>query len=189
MYFTIVITPQTLKERLDLIGRQLGLNTEIQDRKISLHSDAFHVDVLLGESLDIISINVDNQGDMLVRNSLIFFALCICIQNCYRVIEFWMLYYVYIISIFRYVFNLTTCINFYWRYKHLLNSYSSWCIFIFIAHFLFQDWSDLIEVLKWVIISIIQIFLICSCSTYMSYDHMGTPLIRSKFRKSVFVMF
>ena len=50
-----------------MIGRQLGLNTEIQDRKISLRSDAFHVDVLLGENLDISSINVDNQGDMLVR--------------------------------------------------------------------------------------------------------------------------
>ncbi|CAL1536355.1 unnamed protein product [Lymnaea stagnalis] len=58
-----VVSQQTLKERLDLIGRQLGLSTLIQDQKVSLSSDAFHVDVLL-DGNTISSVKLANQGDI-----------------------------------------------------------------------------------------------------------------------------
>ncbi|XP_005088993.1 mediator of RNA polymerase II transcription subunit 1 [Aplysia californica] len=60
-----VISPQTLKERLDLIGRQLGLSVQIQEQKISLGMDAFHVEVLLGEDGVINSVKLANQGDVM----------------------------------------------------------------------------------------------------------------------------
>ncbi|KAK7009139.1 mediator of RNA polymerase II transcription subunit 1 [Biomphalaria glabrata] len=58
-----VISQQTLKERLDSIGRQLGMSTSIQEQKVSLSSDAFHVDVLL-DGDNITSVKLANQGDV-----------------------------------------------------------------------------------------------------------------------------
>ena len=65
-----VISQQTLKERLDLIARQLGLSTQIQDLKISLGTDVFHVDVILGESGLVSSVQLVNPSDVEVS--------CIC---------------------------------------------------------------------------------------------------------------
>ncbi|GFS17526.1 mediator of RNA polymerase II transcription subunit 1 [Elysia marginata] len=59
-----VISQQTLKERLDMIARQLGLSTQIQNMKISLGTDVFHVDVILGESGLVSSVKLINQGDI-----------------------------------------------------------------------------------------------------------------------------
>ncbi|GFO06221.1 mediator of RNA polymerase ii transcription subunit 1 [Plakobranchus ocellatus] len=59
-----VISQQTMKERLDLIARQLGLSTQIQDLKISLGTDVFHVDVIFGESGLVSSVKLVNQGDL-----------------------------------------------------------------------------------------------------------------------------
>ncbi|CAG5115813.1 unnamed protein product, partial [Candidula unifasciata] len=59
-----VISQETLKERLDLIGRQLGLNTEVQDQKVSLGTDVFHVEVLLGDEGTIASVKLANQGEV-----------------------------------------------------------------------------------------------------------------------------
>lgn len=66
MCLLTVVSHQTLKERLDLIGRQLGLNTQIQDQKVSLGTDAFHVDVLLGDGGKIANVKLANQGDVMV---------------------------------------------------------------------------------------------------------------------------
>ncbi|BFZ02063.1 hypothetical protein BsWGS_05103 [Bradybaena similaris] len=59
-----VISQETLKERLDLIGRQLGLNTEVQDDKVSLGTDVFHVEVLLGDEGTIANVKLANQGEV-----------------------------------------------------------------------------------------------------------------------------
>ncbi|KAH9499303.1 hypothetical protein Btru_003650 [Bulinus truncatus] len=58
-----VISQQTLKERLDSIGRQLGLSTNIQEQKVSLSSDAFYVDVIL-DGGNIANVKLANQGDV-----------------------------------------------------------------------------------------------------------------------------
>lgn len=65
LFFFPVISQQTLKERLDSIGRQLGMSTSIQEQKVSLSSDAFHVDVLL-DGDNITSVKLANQGDVVV---------------------------------------------------------------------------------------------------------------------------
>ena len=49
-----------------MIARQLGLSTQIQDMKISLGTDVFHVDVILGESGLVSSVKLINQGDVVV---------------------------------------------------------------------------------------------------------------------------
>ncbi|XP_059160074.1 mediator of RNA polymerase II transcription subunit 1-like [Physella acuta] len=59
-----VISPQTLKERLDLIGRQLGLTTNIQEQKVSIGTDAFQVDVIL-DGGTISNVKLANQGDII----------------------------------------------------------------------------------------------------------------------------
>lgn len=82
MYLT-VISQETLKERLDLIGRQLGLNTEVQDDKVSLGTDVFHVEVLLGDEGTIANVKLANQGEVVVSLLVVFFVN-ICKYECYR---------------------------------------------------------------------------------------------------------
>ncbi|CAG5122347.1 unnamed protein product [Candidula unifasciata] len=60
-----VKSQQNLKEKLDVIGRRLGLNTQIQEQKVSLRTDAFQVDVLLGDGGLITNVRLANQGDVM----------------------------------------------------------------------------------------------------------------------------